>query len=152
MAGRQQTSLTTMWVWFFKPGQAYLLPIAVSLTMAKPLSRGKAVPKTESDFIASESNVAAIDFGTTYCSLAYMTRGDEKVSPFKLSHVFTRVLNALLLRKTGDILEVAQFGYRAQEEYSRLRHADHLNYLYFERMKILDKVTTRLLSFCIYNH
>lgn len=111
--------------------------------MARPLSRGKAVPKTESDFRASEGNIAAIDFGTTYCSLAYTTRGDEKVSAFKLSDVFTRVPNALLLRKAGDILEVAQFGYRAQEEYSRLRHTDRLNYLYFERMKMLlerDKV------------
>ena len=120
--------------------------------MARPLSRGKAVPKTDSDFRASEGNIAAIDFGTTYCSLAYTTRGDEKVSAFKLSDVFTRVPNALLLRKAGDRLEVAQFGYRAQEEYSRLRHADRLNYLYFERMKMLlerDKVTKRLLSFCI---
>ena len=106
-------------------------------TPEKWLSRGKVVPRMKSGFRKPVDNIAAIDFGTTFVSLAYKTAGDEKITTFKLTDVYTRVPNALLLRKTGEKLEVVKFGYRAQEEYSRIRSSDRQNYCYFERMKIL---------------
>ena len=53
------------------------------------------------------SNIAAIDFGTTYCSLAYKTRatrGDSapgRVTVVQLDTSVQRVPNAILLRETG---------------------------------------------------
>ena len=47
------------------------------------------------------SNIAAIDFGTTYCSLAYKTKGDPGVTVVRLDSFFQRVPNAILLRVTG---------------------------------------------------
>ena len=48
------------------------------------------------------SNIAAIDFGTTYCSLAYRTKGDSAgVTVVRLDTSVQRVPNAILLKVTG---------------------------------------------------
>ena len=47
------------------------------------------------------SNIAAIDFGTTYCSLAYKTKEDPGVTVVRLDSSVQRVPNAILLRVTG---------------------------------------------------
>ena len=47
------------------------------------------------------SNIAAIDFGTTYCSLAYKTKGNPGVTVVRLDTSVQRVPNAILLRVTG---------------------------------------------------
>ena len=46
------------------------------------------------------SNIAAIDFGTTYCSLAYKTIGDPDATVLRLdsSNTIQRVPNAILLK------------------------------------------------------
>lgn len=119
-------------------------------SLKTPLSRGKSVLKTEYDIRVSTGNIAAVDFGTTFCSLAYKTTGEDKVTAFRLSGVHNRVPNAMLLKKSHlsidtTIMEVVQFGCRAQEEYSKLRPVDRPNFLYFERVKmLLEKDTVRL--------
>ena len=50
------------------------------------------------------SNIAAIDFGTTYCSLAYKTKGDPNLTVLRLdsSNSIQRVPNAILLKIIGE--------------------------------------------------
>ena len=50
------------------------------------------------------SNIAAIDFGTTYCSLAYKTIGDPDATVLRLdsSNSIQRVPNAILLKVIGE--------------------------------------------------
>ena len=49
------------------------------------------------------SNIAAIDFGTTYCSLGYKTKRDSAgVTVVRLDSSVQRVPNAILLRVTGE--------------------------------------------------
>ena len=47
---------------------------------------------------AYEANIAAIDFGTTYCSLAFKTRGDLGETVVRLDGANQRVPNAILLK------------------------------------------------------
>lgn len=77
-------------------------------------------------------HIAAIDFGTTFCSLAYTTRGDSEINALSLNNVYKRVPIAILLNKGVDKCRVVDFGYRAQDVYTRLRPNDRVNYIYFE--------------------
>ena len=45
--------------------------------------------------------IAAIDFGTTFCSLAYTLSDDDKVNLIELNPHQQRVPTAILLRKQG---------------------------------------------------
>ena len=98
-------------------------------------------------FRDSSGNIAAIDFGTTFCSLAYTTPGD-KISTVKLNEYYARVPSAILLKerelrssatsqgaKTCSY-EVVCFGYEAQEQHSKLRLRERTKHLYFERFKM----------------
>ena len=94
----------------------------------------------------ASGNVAAIDFGSTYCSLAFSSEGDDEVCTMKLNDYHARVPTAILLKKTSESrtddetkvthFEVASFGYRAQEAYEKLRRKQLHNFLYFDRMKM----------------
>ena len=103
--------------------------------------------------LSDSNNVAAIDFGTTYCSIAYTAAADE-TSSLKLDDIHTRVPTAILLKKGKEISRdgssvgveciIDSFGYNAQDKYQKLRCRDKENYLYFERMKMRlqhDKVS-----------
>ena len=102
-------------------------------------------------FRETTGNVAAIDFGTTFCSLAYTTGSEEQsVANIKLNEVYSRVPTAILLfqkqyRLPDDsddpipksmAYEVKAFGYEAQEEHRKLRSHDRSKCLYFERFKM----------------
>ena len=102
-------------------------------------SGGEAQPLV---ILPPEGNIAAIDFGTTYCSLAYTTEGDENASCLKLDGYRTRVPTAILLKKT-DVTENASvpceirgFGYNAASLFAGLRARDTNKHLYFERVKM----------------
>lgn len=112
---------------------------------------------TETPTIAqtlSGSNVAAIDFGTTHCSIAYTTAAADETSSLKLNDYYTRVPTAILFKKGKEISHdgsgvgvectIDSFGYNAQDKYQRLKRRENANYLYFERMKMRlqhDKVS-----------
>ena len=89
-----------------------------------------------------EDNIAALDFGATYCSLAITTIGYDKVSPLKLDSYRPRVSNAILLRKldsssaTAVPCEIRAFGEKAQATYTRLRPSEINQHLFFERIKM----------------
>ena len=92
----------------------------------------------------TSANIAAIDFGSTYCSVAYTTSaaGDD-INSLRLNEVHSRVPTAILLKKevdgttsVGVECRVDSFGLDAQYRYQRLRRNDRPNHIYFERMKM----------------
>ena len=103
-------------------------------------------------------NIAAIDFGTTHCSLAYTTESSDNIASLILNEVFPRVPTAILLYKEGFEIsgnenkgircKVQAFGFNAQTQYQRIRLNDRSKYVYFERMKMRlqhDQVYTNIL-------
>ena len=95
----------------------------------------------------TSANIAAIDFGSTYCSVAYTTSaaGDD-INSLRLNEVHSRVPTAILLKKQCEEVDgttsvgvkctVDSFGLDAQTRYQRLRRKDRPNHIYFERMKM----------------
>ena len=117
-------------------------------------------------FRETTGNVAAIDFGTTFCSLAYTTsfgtgaaarvgivepRPAPKINTLQLNEYHPRVPTAILLKPRDDgnlqnidedlvarspIYDIKSFGYFAQNEYHKLRSSDRREWMYFERFKM----------------
>ena len=99
-------------------------------------------------FRETTGNVAAIDFGTTFCSLAFTTSSGN-IANLKLNEVHSRVPTAVLLRQrensiaiSGEGLvrtpqyDVYRFGYSAQDEHKKMRKEERAKSLYFERFKM----------------
>ena len=106
-------------------------------------------------FRETTGNIAAIDIGTTFCSLAYTTGSEEQsVANIKLNDFYYQVPTAVLLcqkqyRLPDDsddplpksmVYEVKAFGYQAQEEHRKLHNHDRSKCLYFELNLQQDKV------------
>ena len=116
-----------------------------------------------SRFRKTDGNIAAIDFGTTFCSLAFTTEGDTSaakgdtgamISTLRLGgsvHGYlARVPTAILLKKStsassrDDLLpisrtcdyDVVAFGYEAMQMLCSVRPSQRAEYLYFERFKM----------------
>ena len=104
-----------------------------------PLSRANKISRADSSFRVTDGNIAAIDFGTTSVSLAYTTKGYDKVNTFILNTEkgSRSVPHAVLLKKEGSKIAVAGFGNIAKSKFTSLRKGEHLEYIYFERIKIL---------------
>ena len=110
----------------------------------EPFRRATKIARIDSGFPVSEGNIAAIDFGTTSVSLAYVTRGDKlehgantlQLDPDTKS---ARVANAILLRDNGHSLEVVAIGGTAQTSFMRMRQENYSKHIYFERIKMLMK-------------
>ena len=85
--------------------------------------------------LAKSGNIAAIDFGTTNCSVAYTTIGSRsekpQILPLNTSHY--RVPVAILFSTDGTI---DSFGYDARKEYLNLDDEERLEYAYFEQIKM----------------
>ena len=89
------------------------------------------------DACALPKRVAAIDFGTGFCSLAYTLRQDDEIAVIPLGFTYTpdsaRVPTAVLLKKNPDCtLKIVKFGSPAQNEISKLSNEALGKYLYFE--------------------
>ena len=105
-----------------------------------PLSRADKIPRTEAGYRVTDGNIAAIDFGTTSVSLAYTIKGDDKVSTLILDteEKSTREPNAVLLKKEERRrISVAGFGNIARSRFTSIWRGKHLEYIYFERIKML---------------
>ena len=99
-------------------------------SVARRVARGTAGFRQPSD------NIAAIDFGTTNCSLAYilpgeMTEHGPNMLPF--DGTFYRVPTAILFRKNGA---VKAFGVTARKTYGNLGDEERLECAYFEQIKM----------------
>ena len=113
----------------------------------EPLHRSDKKKRTEFDMtLQPRQMIAAIDFGTTFVSLAYITSGDDKVNTLKLDSTFERVPNAILLKRVpGNKCVVEDFGFKAQASYCKIRTSEQQNYIYFGKIKMLlerDEVST----------
>ena len=104
-----------------------------------PLSRADKVPRTAANYRVTEGNVAAIDFDTTSVSLAYTTKGDNKVNmlPLDITYRSTRLSNSVLFKREGKAISVAAIGNNAAKHFSILRREFKFEYVYFERIDIL---------------
>ena len=106
-----------------------------------PLSRADTVTRTEAGYRVTDGNIAAIDFGTTSVSLAYTTKGDDKISVFPLGldteTKSLRVLNVILFSAKGGNVVVEAFGANARKKYGAMKQSDYSSYIYFERIKML---------------
>ena len=106
--------------------------------------KAEKIPCTEAGYCVTDGNIAAIDFGTTSVSLAYTTKGDDKINNLILdkteSNDLTRVPNAILLkREEGNKIKVTDFGKDATKRFTSMRKSQYSDYIYFERIKILMK-------------
>ena len=88
----------------------------------------------------TDGNIAAIDFGTTSVSLAYTTKGDERVNNLALdeSNELIRVRNAIILKKEkSNKITVEAFGRNATKKFTLTRKDQYSDYICFGRIKIL---------------
>ena len=100
------------------------------------VTKTRRVPRSDAGFRkASVGYIAAIDFGTTYCSVAYTLQDSDEIFKLPLDGPRTRVPNAILIKKEDN--KVVGFGYLAQDKFSRLPKNEKKNYMYFERMKMI---------------
>ena len=94
------------------------------------------IPRKESGFRVQSENIAAIDFGTTNCSVAYITvvnRPEEGPRRLPLNTTYHRVPTVILFRPDGSI---DSFGYDARAHYLNLDDEERLEYAYFEQIKM----------------
>lgn len=107
------------------------------------VSRAKRVRREKSGFRKPSKNTAAIDFGTTNCSLGYITENDtlELINgvikcPFDGGKM--RVPTAILLTASGVI---DSFGSDARSAYANLEDCDRESYFFLKRSKWIYKET-----------
>ena len=95
----------------------------------------KRVSREQARFREPSDNIAAIDFGTTNCSLAYVTVGHSEGGPVRLplNTTFYRVPTAVLFTPDGTVVS---FGYDGRQEYMNLDDDERLQYAYFEQIKM----------------
>ena len=79
---------------------------------------------------------AAIDFGTTFCSLTFSVSTDEEIQYLEINPGVDRVPTALLIKDEVDKCTVKEFGLTAQQEVVKLTHDEHKNHHYFEFFKM----------------
>ncbi len=109
----------------------------------------KRVPRSETTFRVPSKNVAAIDFGTTHCSVAYITATDSfERGPrtLLLNGDSSREPTAVLFKPDGSLLS---FGHDARLEYLNLDDARRPDYAYFEEIKMklqMDEVSKYTIS------
>ena len=102
------------------------------------------VPRSDAGFRRASGYVAAIDFGTTYCSVAYTLHGAKEILKLPLDGPHTRVPNSILIERKSN--KVTAFGYRAQQRFAQVKKKQE--YIFFERMKmILYRTKVRLCSY-----
>ncbi|XP_019850144.1 PREDICTED: heat shock 70 kDa protein 12A-like [Amphimedon queenslandica] len=103
------------------------------------LSRAVKNPRTDAGYCITGGNIAVIDFGTASVSLAFTTKGDQLVNilPLDTQTRSIRVPNIVLLKKEGCKIRVGAFGADAKKRFVSLRSSDCVNYIYFERIKML---------------
>ena len=86
----------------------------------------------------SHSNVAAIDFGTSFCSLSYsINGGNVEMLPIN-DNDKTRVPTAILLKRNreDDSILVIDIGGVAQQKHADLPKSEHKEHIYFECFKM----------------
>ena len=108
--------------------------MALSKYQPNGVRKTRKVPRSVAGFRKTTGFIAAIDFGTTYCSVAYTLENAKDFMKLTLDGQHTRVPNAILIERGSN--EVDSFGYRAQKRFTCLKKKQE-KYIYFERMKMI---------------
>ena len=88
----------------------------------------------------NSGNIAAIDFGTSSCSVAYWMKGDKNVRLLTLGSDDVRVPTAILMDSNGKVVE---FGKSARRKYAQLPKEKKQHHYFFNDIKMIlqhDKV------------
>ena len=96
----------------------------------------KRVSRTDAGCFLPSNYIAAIDFGTTNCSVAYILPGEmSENGPVMLPFdgTFYRVPTGILFNPLG---KVKAFGTTARRAYGNLDDEERLEYAFFEHMKM----------------
>ena len=112
------------------------IQISSTRTTSNGCSVAKRVSRTNVGWRQPSPNIAAIDFGTTNCSLAYILPGKMPAhGPNMLPFHGTvhRVPTAILFNKDGS---VKAFGATARKKYRTLKGEQLLEHAYFEQIKM----------------
>lgn len=92
------------------------------------------VSRNDAEYCEPSKCVAAIDFGTTNCSVAYILPGEDTNPNMLCFHGSTyRVPTAILFNDKGA---VKSFGLDAFKDYCDLEDDKLMEYAYFERIKM----------------
>lgn len=96
---------------------------------------GVSLPVEESrrDRYKKVANIAAIDFGTTSCSVAYCVQGDQRVHLLKLGPDDVRVPTAILMDVSGKVVE---FGKNARRKYAHVPSERKQYFHFFSEIKM----------------
>ena len=100
--------------------------------------RALRVPRKTSRLREPSKNIAAIDFGTKNCSLAYVTESDKLeitrgIPKLPLNGTYLRVPTVVLFNTHG---QVEAFGHDARTLYANLEDSDREEHVYFEEIKM----------------
>ena len=110
-----------------------------NVMMPNGTQRAKVVPRKQSLAARSRaSHIAAIDFGTKNCSLAYITANDsvdltQGVPKLPINGTHLRVPTAILFDGHGA---PEAFGHDARTLYGNLEDHERESYFYFEEIKM----------------
>ena len=116
--------------------------------MTEPLVRAKKVLANCSYYDGGKKCVAAIDFGTTCCTVEYKTSWSKDIQCYRFERIYTRVPNAVMIGIQNDgKITVESYGLAAQREYNHRGTGTHPagDMIYFERIKMMlerDQVCT----------
>ena len=115
-----------------------MLQIGDSLSPSNGCTAAKRVPRNEARCRPPSNCIAAIDFGTSNCSVAYILPGEtpEKgpnLLAFQGTATIYRVPTAILFNKDGA---VRAFGDPARKIYRNLKVDEMQHYAFFEQIKM----------------
>ena len=102
------------------------------------VNRAKKIPRKDTRFRKSSGNIAAIDFGTKNCSLAYITKRDSLeligggLPKLPLNGTHLQVPAAILLNADD---KVEAFGYDARTMYRNMEDEEKCAATFFEGIK-----------------
>ena len=107
-----------------------------------PKAKRKPYTDLQSKFRATPRYLATIDFGTTHCSVAYLSRPDLAPNPSEIDPTLLklddsgnrRVPSCILFDNNGNKMAV---GNSARERFAAMDHELRPRYLYFEHVKKL---------------
>ena len=105
------------------------------------VERASKIRREETTFRQTTGNIAAIDFGTKNCSLAYVTVNDPRaldllggtLPKLPLNETFSRVPTVVLLSAGG---RTEQLGYFARTAYLNLDDREKRMVSYFDKLKM----------------
>ena len=98
------------------------------------------LPKSDESFRATPNTVVTIDFGTTHCSVSYLTSVNSHPNPRTMDPILLKIDDQGRKRVPSCILfdqfgVKKAFGYQARSVYASVTKSLRPSYAYFEHVK-----------------